>query len=73
MKLIPIENSSNIKAVGYDPERREMRVQFVGGQIYTHADVPVIAHAKFIASPSKGSHYHDHFRGKYGVKKMAAT
>jgi hypothetical protein len=70
MKLIPVENSSNVKAVGYDPQTREMRVQFNGGAIYTHEGVPHVEHAKFIASPSKGTHYHQNFRGKFGVKKL---
>lgn len=73
MKLIPVENSSNVQAIGYDPQSREMQVQFKGGAIYTHANVPVIEHAKFVASESKGTHYHNQFRSKYDVKKLDAT
>lgn len=71
MKLIPVEGSSNVQAVGYDPATREMRVQFKGGAIYTHADVPEAKHAAFMAAPSKGTHYHDNFRGKHGAKNLA--
>jgi hypothetical protein len=69
LKLIPVQ-SSNIKAIGYSPETREMRVQFNSGAIYTHADVPVRKHAEFIAAKSKGGHYNDNFRGKHAVKKL---
>jgi hypothetical protein len=72
MKLIPIEGSSNIQAVGDDPQTREMQVQFKGGAIYTHQDVSVLKHAQFIAAKSKGSHYHDNFRGKHNAKKLEA-
>lgn len=68
MKLITIEGSSNIDAVGYDPQTREMQVRFKSGAVYTHADVPVLKHAAFIAAKSKGTHYHDNFRSKHGVR-----
>lgn len=70
MKLVPVENSSNVKAVGYNPQTREMRVQFIGGAIYAHADVSAIKHAEFVTSKSKGQHYHDNFRGKHDVRKL---
>lgn len=70
MKLIPVE-SSNIDAVGYDPQTREMQVRFKAGAVYTHHDVPVLKHAKFIAAESKGKHYHDNFRGKHNAAKIA--
>ena len=72
MKLIPVE-SSNIKAVGYDPATKEMHVQFAGGDTYAHFDVEAIDHARFIAAESKGSHYHRTFRNKFGVKKLPKT
>lgn len=70
MKLIMIEGSSNIEAVGYNPQTREMQVRFKGGAVYTHDDVPVVKHAAFIASTSKGTHYHDNFRGKHNARKV---
>lgn len=72
MKLTPLEGSSNVKAVGYDPATREMQVQFKGGAIYTHANVPAEKHTAFMRAQSYGTHYHDNFRGKPGVKRLDA-
>ena len=70
MKLIPIENSSNIEAIGYDVQSRQMHVRFKGGTIYAHDDVTPLKHAEFIASKSKGAHYHENFKGKHNVRKL---
>lgn len=70
MKLIPVQ-SSNIRAVGYDPATREMQVQFLGGAIYSHTDITPLKHAEFIAAKSKGGHYNETFRGKNGYKKIS--
>lgn len=69
MKLIPVQ-SSNIRAVGYDPATREMQVQFLGGGIYSHSEITPQKHAEFVAAKSKGKHYNDVFRGKNGYKKI---
>lgn len=66
--MVPVE-SSNVKAVGYDDVRQIMKVEFKSGHSYTHANVPPRRHAEFMQATSKGSHYHDNFRGKYDVKK----
>lgn len=62
--------SSNIQAVGYTPQRLVMHVQFTDGGIYSHAGVSAAEHAAFIASPSLGCHYHQHFKHRFSVKKV---
>lgn len=69
MRLIPVE-SSNIERIGYDAEKRILHVRFKGGATYAHHDVPAKKVQEFHAAKSKGTHYHDHFRGKYGVKNL---
>jgi len=68
MKMAPVK-SSNIAAIGY--ENGVMHVQFVGGGTYVLSNVTPKEHADFMASPSKGSHYHAHFRGseRHGAKR----
>lgn len=53
MDLIPVE-SSNIRAVGYDAERKLLRVVFRDGVVYEGDDVSQELHAAFMAASSKG-------------------
>jgi hypothetical protein len=69
MEMQPVE-SSNIKAIGHDPETSTLRVEFKNGGIY---EFPASAedHAALMASPSKGKHFYKHFRGKVPAQKVA--
>lgn len=55
--------SSFIKAVGYNPETREMEVEMSGGAVYTHKDVSRARYEEFINAPSLGAHYNAVHRG----------
>lgn len=59
MQLTPIENSSNVKAVGW--EAGTLRVVYHDGKQY-EAPCDVGAFGALMAAPSKGSHIHQHFR-----------
>lgn len=68
MKLTPVE-SSNLKAVGYDPETKAMRVQFHSGDTWSYADVSEQEHSDLMASKRKGVHFHHLIRKhKTGTK-----
>lgn len=69
MKLQPVQ-SSNVQAIGYDPAKHVMHVQFRGGATYAHEGVSPDQHQAFMDSPSKGKHYHATFKDKFGVKKV---
>lgn len=69
MQMTPVE-SSNVKAVGYDPDTRVMRIEFHSGGIYDHSDVPASDHQIFMAAGSKGKHYHRHIRGVHASSKI---
>lgn len=68
MKMVPVR-SSNINAVGYDPASRTMDVQFQSGHTYSHYDVSPEAHEAFVGAGSIGSHYHQHFKGRFGAER----
>lgn len=70
MEMQKVE-SSNVKAVGYDPLTREMRVEFHGGGIYHLNGVSEEDHQNFLAADSKGKHFHRHIRGMFESKKVA--
>jgi len=65
MDRIPV-NSTNIAAVGYDPEAQLLEVEFVNGGVYQYSNVGQHTHDEFMNSSSKGS-YHANF-----IKKLFA-
>ena len=60
--------SSNINSIGFD--NGTMQVEFSGGAVYDHFDVPQDEYQKFMTSESKGSHYHHAIKGKYRVQRL---
>ena len=73
MEMKPIEKSSNVKAIGYDPESKKMRVAFKGrdgDNVYEYTDVAPHVHAEMLAAESAGSYFAKNIRGKYGVEKL---
>jgi hypothetical protein len=69
MARIPV-SSSNIVSIGYDPETRDLEVEFKGGSAYRHAEVPQEIYDGFMAADSKGGFYHANIKGKFGHKKL---
>lgn len=57
MNLIPVE-SSNVKAIGHDPESNTLHVQFHSGDTWAYADVSPTEHAALMNSDRKGVHFH---------------
>ncbi len=68
MTMEPVE-SSNIAEVGHEPATNEMDVKFKSGHTYTLSNVSADQHAAFMASPSKGKHFHATFKGKHQHRK----
>lgn len=66
----PVE-SSNLKAVGYDPDARSLHVQFKSGGHYAYANVPPEAHQAFMNADSKGEHFQQNILKKYDTAKVA--
>ncbi len=62
MQLMPVK-SSQIAAVGYDPETKKMRIQFAShrdgtnGSTYEYDNVEPQDHADLIGAKSIGSHF----------------
>jgi len=63
--MFPVIGSSNIMAIGYHNESRELRVQFKGGKTYAYADVPPETHMSLMTSESKGGFFHREIRGRF--------
>lgn len=57
-------NSSQVKAVGYDPESKTLAVQFTRGTgaIYHYPNVTAEDHKAFIEAESIGKHFGKHIQ-----------
>ena len=55
-------NSSNIAAIGHDPEASQLHVAFKNGGTYVYDGVSPDQHKALIEADSIGSHLHKHFR-----------
>lgn len=59
--LSPI-SSSNIAAIGHDPQTSELTVEFKNGGRYVYHGISADQHAALIKAPSIGSHLHKHIK-----------
>lgn len=48
-------DSSNVEAIGHDPDSLELHVRFRSGDTYVYYEVPSIVFDAFMSAPSKGS------------------
>lgn len=62
--------SSQIAAYGYEPEAREMQVEFTRGGTYRYRDVPQETFEAFLRAESKGSFHYHAIRGKFPFEKL---
>jgi hypothetical protein len=62
--------STAIRAIRYDAERRRLVVRFVDGDEYAYVGVPGEVHRSFIDADSKGGFFADEIRGRYPYNKL---
>lgn len=63
-------HSSNIAEIHYDSETREMTVTFKSGGSYVVSGVSPTDASDLANHTSPGSHYNQHFRGRYQTRKL---
>lgn len=68
MKMIPV-SSSNLVAVGYDPQTMILRIQFKSG-IYDYYEVPESIFDGLLSSSSKGSYHHSFIKSSFRYKRI---
>lgn len=68
MQLTPVK-SSNLKAIGHDPERDELHVEFHNGQRWIYAGVDAKKHAAMLAFPSVGKFFAASIRGQHEERR----
>jgi len=63
--------SSNLAAVGYDPESRILEIEFPDSGVYQYFDVPQSVYDDLMSAPSHGKFFHAHIRNKYRYAKIS--
>lgn len=64
-------DSSNIEAIGYDPDRQELHVRFLkSGATYVYYNVEEWVYNEFMAADSKGKYYNTNIKGHYDYGKL---
>lgn len=71
-ELTPV-TSSQIDAIGHDPETNTLAVRFRGGSTYHYADVTAEQYDEFYRSESLGKHFGANFKnnGSHPYTKVA--
>lgn len=62
--MTPVK-SSNLAAVGYDPESEMLRVQFHSGAVWEYSQVSPAKYSALIHAPSVGGYYSTFIKGKH--------
>ena len=62
-------DSSNVAAVGYEPDSNVLHVQFKNGGRYRYQGVSPAHHEDLIGAKSVGSHFYNHIAGKFSGAK----
>lgn len=66
--MIPV-NSSNISAIGYDPELRTLTVRFKSGDAHCYEDVSHDHYHALMNADSVGKYFHLHIRNAHKARK----
>jgi hypothetical protein len=64
MKMLRVRSSA-IRAVGYNPVTRRMKIKFIQGDTYDFCGVPPHIYERLLNARSKGTYYNDHIRDRY--------
>jgi hypothetical protein len=64
MEMINV-HSSCMRAVGYDPTTRRMKITFTEGKTYDFCGVPEHIFNGLLSASSKGTYYNTHIRDRY--------
>lgn len=69
MERTPV-SSSNISAIGYDPDSGVLEVEFTNGAVYSYSGVPLGEYEGFMSADSKGKYLHSNIKGRYPYAKL---
>jgi hypothetical protein len=62
-------SSSNVEAIGYDNDTRELWVRFTSGSTYVYSEVDARTHEELVTAPSIGSYLNRVIKGTYDYRQ----
>lgn len=65
-----LEQSSNVRSVGYDGPCKTLQLEFHRGGLYHHPGVPEAIYQDFMRAASKGSCFHGHIKRRYPDRQV---
>jgi hypothetical protein len=69
MERVPV-SSSNIVAIGYDPDSQTLEIEFKGGALYQYFSVPQSEYESLLNASSIGSYFHANIKNRYQFSKV---
>lgn len=64
-------SSSNIRAIGYDPDNLILQIKFHDGSVYQYRNVPSFIFDSFLRAGSKGQYANAHIYKNYPSRKIS--
>lgn len=69
MKRKPVE-STVLRSVGYDPDRKILEVQFASDDVYRYYVVPGRVYTELMVSESPGRYFNAKIRDRYPARQV---
>lgn len=69
MKRTPV-TSSNVAAVGYDPDTMTLEVEFRNGSVYQYFDVAETVYQDLMSASSVGTYLNQNIKSTYRYAKL---
>jgi KTSC domain len=69
MKRTPVI-SSNIAAIGHDPDSETLEIEFNNGAVYSYSGVPLGEYEGFMSADSKGTYLNVNIKGRYPYVRL---
>lgn len=63
-------DSSNIEAIGYDENTRELWIRFLEGGTYLYSNVPLATYEDIMRADSKGSYLNREVKPNYQYRRV---
>lgn len=70
--LHPVQ-SSNLAAVGYDPESEVLHVKFAHGALWEYTQITPLMHASLVNAPSVGGYYKQFVKGRFPARLIKSA